>query len=277
MCDVLGYSRQAYYKQLKTRSEWLVKRNIILDSVNAIRQVLPKTGTIKLMVHCQNNCKQQGIKIGRDKTFDLLREQGLLQRKRKRTKPQTTWSNHWLKKHPDLIKNQTFSKPNQLWVSDITYLPTLKGWCYLFLIMDAISRKIVGYHVSRNLDSNSAVRALQMALNTNTELHGLIHHSDRGIQYCRHSYIKMLNKHDISVSMTQSGNPYDNAKAERINGTIKNELIYPFGQIVDVEEAKRRVQEAVSRYNNIRLHQNLSYNTPNIIHLNCKPPNVLNI
>ncbi|MFT5512251.1 MAG: putative transposase [Bacteroidia bacterium] len=255
----MGYSRQAYYKQIRSRSEWLIKKQKILESVNEIRKELPKTGTIKIMEHCQEYWMSQGIKIGRDKTFNLLRENGMLQRRRKRYKPQTTWSNHWLRKHPDLIKHSTFDRPNQLWVSDITYLPMGKGWCYLFLTTDAVSRKVVGYHVSRRLDASSALKALSMAITENPVRDRLIHHSDRGVQYCSHSYVKKLNQHDIKISMTQSGSPYDNAIAERINGILKHELIFPFGDLNSIEEVKNRVKHAIASYNHLRLHQSIGY------------------
>lgn len=276
LCDLLGYSRQAYYKQLRSRSEWLLKSKVILESVREIRKTLPKTGTLKIIEHCRDNWKQEGIKIGRDKTFSLLRENGLLQRKHKRNKPQTTWSNHWLKKHPDLIKHQTFSRPNELWVSDITYLPLPLNWCYLFLITDAVSRRIVGYHVAKGLDTTGALKALNMALVQNKDRVGLIHHSDRGIQYCSHAYVNMLSKQSIKISMTQTGSPYDNAIAERINGIIKHELIFPHGPLTDLEHARETVTIAVNRYNNIRLHQSLNYQTPHYVHLNSQPLVVIN-
>lgn len=271
LCDVLGYSRQAYYKQLRNRSEWLLKSKIIVDSVREIRSTLPKTGTLKLIEHCQGQWKQEGIKIGRDKTFNILREHGLLQRKHKRTKPQTTWSNHWLRKHPNLIKDMKFDQPNQLWVSDITYLPMPTGWCYLFLITDGFSRKIVGYNVSNGLDANAAVKALKMALSHNPNTEGLIHHSDRGIQYCSHAYVQVLQKGKVQISMTQTGSPYDNAIAERVNGIIKHELIFPFGKLINLEHARSTVMTAVKRYNQQRLHTSLNYQTPNQVHLNSQP------
>lgn len=275
MCDVLGYSRQAYYKQLRQRSEWAVKAQVITESVRQIRASLPQTGTVKILEHCRSSWDAQGIKIGRDKTYQLLREQGLLLRKRRSKKPKTTWSNHWLKRYPDLVKHHRFTKPNQLWVSDITYVNVDQAWCYLFLITDAVSRKIVGYHLSRRIDTSSAISALKMAINQNQVTHALIHHSDRGIQYCSKRYTRLLEQHNIGISMTQSGSPYDNAIAERINGIIKNELIYPFGKLTCLKDAKKRVIKAVESYNSKRLHQSLNYQTPNRVHLNCKPIEVL--
>ena len=188
MCDVLGYSRQAYYKQLRIKSEWLLKNQIIVESVHQIRTDLPKTGTVKILKECQQKWAEKGIKIGRDKTFNLLREEGLLQRKHRKRKPQTTMSKHWFKKYPDLIKDQEFTRPNQLWVSDITYIDINSTWAYLFLITDAVSHKIVGHHLSNRIDTAAAIEALDKALEKEKPKAELIHHSDRGIQYCSHAY-----------------------------------------------------------------------------------------
>jgi putative transposase len=271
MCDVLGYSRQAYYKQLRQQSEWMLKTKIIIESVKQIRTDLPKTGTVKIHKKYQNEWAEKGVKVGRDKTFDILRENGLLQRKRRQSKPRTTMSNHWYKKYPDLIKGQTFMYANQLWVSDITYVMVDTKWVYLFLITDAVSHKIVGYHLSRRLDATSAVNAMKLALKNEKPGPNLVHHSDRGIQYCSNTYTNLLLKNKVQISMTQSGSPYDNAIAERINGILKNELIYPFGELKSIEHAHLRVNKAVKDYNNLRLHMSIEYKTPDIEHQNCKP------
>lgn len=265
---MLGRSRQAYYKQIKHQSEWMLKASIIVDSVKKIRADLPKTGTVKIHKQCRQEWAESGIKIGRDKTFNILREHGLLQRKRRQNKPQTTMSKHWLKKYPDLIKGNSFLYANQLWVSDITYLKVNEQWEYLFLITDAVSHKIVGYHLSKKMDATSAVAALKMALKSEKLNHHLIHHSDRGIQYCSHIYTNLLTKYNINISMTQSGSPYDNAIAERINGILKHELIYPFGVLNTIIEAEKRVKTAIESYNEKRLHQSIKYLTPNIEHQN---------
>lgn len=266
MCDVLGYSRQAYYKQLRNKSEWLLKDQIIVESVHQIREHLPKTGTVKILKECQQKWSDRGIKIGRDKTFNVLRHYGLLQRKHRNKKPQTTMSQHWLKKYPDLIKEQIFTQPNQLWVSDITYIDINSTWAYLFLITDAVSHKIVGYHLSNRIDTLSAIEALSNAIKRERPKKELIHHSDRGIQYCSHAYVKVLNKHNIHISMTQSGSPYDNAIAERVNGIIKHELVFPFGKLFNMKQAKKRIETAVKHYNTKRLHQSIGYKTPNSVH-----------
>jgi transposase InsO family protein len=271
MCDVLGYSRQAYYKQVRTQSEWVLKNQIIIESVHQIREHLPKTGTVKIWKECQKKWYNKGIKIGRDKTFNLLREQGLLQRKHRKKKPQTTMSNHWFKKYPDLIKENEFTRPNQLWVSDITYIDINSSWAYLFLITDAVSHKIVGHHLSNRIDTLAAIEALNKAIKTEKPNKELIHHSDRGIQYCSHAYTRVLGKHGINISMTQSGSPYDNAIAERINGILKHELIFPFGKLFTIEQAQKRINTAVRNYNSLRLHQSIGYKTPESVHKTVNP------
>jgi hypothetical protein len=238
--------------------------------VNQLRIDLPKTGTVKIHKQYQQEWAENGIKIGRDKTFNILRENGLLQRKRRQSKPQTTMSKHWLKKYPDLVKGKSFMYANQLWVSDITYLKVNQKWAYLFLITDAVSHKIVGYHLSKRMDSLSAVMALKMALKNENPAKNLIHHSDRGIQYCSHSYTNILHKKNIKISMTQSGSPYDNAIAERINGILKHELIYPFGDMNTMSDAEIGVNKAIMKYNTMRLHQSINYQTPYIAHQNCQ-------
>ena len=281
MCDVLGYSRQAYYKQLKRQALWLVKRQAILDSIHEVRKDLPMTGTVKLVQHLQGQWATNGIKVGRDKTNSILREEGMLLRRRKRNKPQTTWSKHWLKKHPNLIKGKRFERSNQLWVSDITYISVNSKWMYLFLITDAVSHRVVGYHLSRGMDTSAGIKALEMAItNEGIQKHnanGLIHHSDRGIQYCSKRYVKYLKSEGIRISMTQTGSPYDNAVAERINGILKHELIYPFGAINSFSEAYERVDRAIYKYNHLRLHQNNNYITPNNKHQELSTPKRINV
>jgi len=232
---------------------------------------MPKTGTVKLLKHFQRSWKSQGIEVGRDSLNTILRTHNLLIRKRRRSIPKTTNSFHSFRRYPDLIntnKNE-FIKPNQVWVSDITYIP-IEGpnkWCYLFLITDMVSKKIVGYYLSGNMSTKSAIHALSMAIKKNGKhLKCLIHHSDRGIQYCCESYVGMLKKNDIKISMTQSGSPYDNAVAERINGILKHELIYPFGKMYSIDQARERTKKAIYTYNNLRTHMGVNFLTPNLAH-----------
>lgn len=249
----------------------LIREEAIIKMVNTCRERMPKTGTVKLLEHFRQSWFSQGIHVGRDSLNTILRSHNLLIRKRRRSVPKTTNSFHSFRCYPDLInasKNE-YIKPNQVWVSDITYVPIEgpKKWCYLFLITDLVSKKIVGYHLSGNMSTTSAINALKMAIqNNNKHIKRLIHHSDRGVQYCSDKYVRMLKENDILISMTQSGSPYDNAVAERINGILKHELIYPFGKMQNIEQARQRVKIAIDTYNTQRKHMSVNYLTPEMAH-----------
>lgn len=204
--------------------------------------------------------------MGRDKLFDLLRFHGLLIRKRKRT-VKTTNSHHWLKKYPNLIKELIIKTPEQLWVSDITYIRTLQGFSYLSLLTDAYSRKIVGYALYETLEAEGPLQALRMAISERKRNVPfiLIHHSDRGIQYCCAVYIEILREENIVISMTQSGSPCDNSLAERINGTIKNDF-FPKRIYKDHKEANVQIGRIIVKYNEIRPHDSIDYLTPQQAH-----------
>lgn len=204
--------------------------------------------------------------MGRDKLFDLLRFHGLLIRKRKRT-VKTTDSHHWLKKYPTLIKELVITTPEQLWVSDITYIRTLQGFSYLSLLTDAYSRKIVGYALHETLEAEGPLQALRMAISKHKRNAPfvLIHHSDRGIQYCSAEYIAILRMENIAISMTQSGSPYDNSLAERVNGTIKNDF-FPKQIYKDHKEANEQIGRIIAIYNEIRPHDSIDYLTPQQAH-----------
>lgn len=213
-----------------------------------------------MLAHC--------IKMGRDALFDLLAANQLLITRRKR-RIQTTFSSHWLRKYPNLIKEFTPSAINQLWVSDITYWKINTGeHLYISLITDAYSRKIIGYNVADTMEAIQSVAALQMALAT---LWGvakpkqLIHHSDRGIQYCSSKYVKLLQDNDVRVSMTENGDPLENAIAERVNGIIKEEYLN-FYETMSLEEAKKQLVKTIALYNNDRPHMSISNKTPNQVH-----------
>jgi len=217
-------------------------------------------------MECLTFIVKHQIKVGRDSLFDLLARNGMLVRRKKR-KVQTTFSAHWLRKYPNLIKGIEPTKPNQIWVADITYLETKVGFVYLSLITDAYSRKIVGYYIADNLLAVSSVEALKMALtNMPKNLENLIHHSDRGIQYCSQEYVNVLQDYQIKVSMTQNGDPLENAIAERINGILKNELL-PNEIIKNLEHAQKLLKEIVLIYNNERPHMSVALLTPNQAHL----------
>ena len=219
---------------------------------------MPRLGGRKLLYLLQKD----GIHIGRDKLFDVLRHENLLVKKRKRC-VYTTQSKHWLTKYPNLIEGVEVTKPNKLWVADITYIIVGKGFAYLFLITDAYSRKIVGYQLSPTLEADGGITALKMALAEVNwpERVGLIHHSDRGVQYCSHNYVNLLNASQMLISMTQHGDPYENALAERVNGILKDEWIHS-EQYDNFEQASSRIPEIVDIYNNSRPHLSCDMLTP---------------
>lgn len=225
VCTLFGVTRQAYYEAEVHERKTSIARMIVLTVIKGLRDEIPLIGTRKLLFQLGPHLAEHGIKMGRDQLFDLLRFHGLLIRRRKRL-VKTTDSHHWLKKYPNLIVGMVITSPEQLWVSDITYIRTLEGFSYLSLITDAYSRKIVGYALYPTLEATGCIEALEMAVNgrRNVTPFILIHHSDRGIQYCSFEYITILMKANIAISMTQSGSPYENALAERVNGTIKNEF-----------------------------------------------------
>lgn len=195
--------------------------------------------------------------------FNLLRERGLLVRKRK-TRMQTTFSKHWLKKHPNLIKDMLVKRPDELWVSDITYIQLDTGYCYLSLITDAYSRRIMGFFLSETLEATGCLKALQMALNTCSDTTSLTHHSDRGVQYCSNEYVRILLDNNIRISMTENGDPLENAIAERVNGILKDELLKTNYSCYD--EAQKDVATAINTYNSLRPHSSCDMLTPDIAH-----------
>jgi len=202
--------------------------------------------------------------IGRDHLFDLLRGNRLLVPV-KRAYHRTTQSHHRFHCHPNLIKQGVAPlAPEQVWVADITYLPTHQGDTYLSLVTDAYSRKIVGYQVDDNLRTSSVKQALVNALKTRMKHTALVHHSDRGIQYCSYEYQALHEKHGITCSMTDGYDCYQNALAERINGILKNE--YLVVKPNNLEEARKMVEQSVVIYNQRRPHTALKYKTPNEIH-----------
>lgn len=205
------------------------------------------------------------IKMGRDALFDLLAANRLLVRRRKR-RVHTTNSHHWLRKYPNLIRGFVPYRINQLWVSDITYWKFKDKFLYISFVTDAFSHKIVGYHMSESLETTSSIRALQMALDQLEQpVHGLIHHSDRGIQYCSKEYVKLLQDNQIAISMTENGDPLENALAERINGIVKGEYLDCY-QVDTILEANDLLSQVVVLYNEERPHMSIGNKTPEEIH-----------
>ncbi len=206
------------------------------------------------------------LQMGRDALFELLDRKGLkVHRKVRRVR--TTFSNHWMRKYPNLIRGLIPTHANMIWVSDITYIKTEEGFVYLHLITDAYSHKIVGWCVSPDLSARYTVLALKMAIRSSEcSLDGLIHHSDRGSQYCCEDYVKVLQDKKIEISMTENGDPLENAIAERVNGIIKMEWLHR-ETLRDLEDARLRISEIVNIYNEKRPHLSIDYLTPNEAHV----------
>lgn len=224
-------------------------------------------GTRKLYVMLESYMPEHQIKMGRDALFDLLGAHNLLVRRRKR-RIHTTHSFHWLRKYPNLIRGLVPHASNHLWVSDITYWKIKGKVLYISLITDAYSHKIVGYQVADTLAAIASVQALQMALKSLSERPvGLIHHSDRGIQYCSSDYVNLLKDHQIQISMTEHGDPLENAVAERVNGILKYEYLECY-TVKDLLEAKKSLKMAISLYNEARPHMSINNLTPALLHLN---------
>lgn len=257
---MLGYSRQAYYQQKKQSEKESLQHDLLINEVLKIRKIQKRLGGRKLFHKLERFIQEHHISIGRDAFFDLLSERKLLVRKRKRRKPITTFSDHWMRKYPNLIEGFYPTAPNQLWVSDITFIVLVNCFAYLSLITDAYSRKIVGFYLSIDLSAEGCVKALNMALNNNPVLGKLIHHSDRGSQYCCSDYVKILNDIYIKISMTQNGDPKENAIAERVNGILKDELLDKV--YLDYKQAIVGVSVAISTYNHQRPHGSIDYLTP---------------
>lgn len=229
---------------------------------------MPRLGTRKLYHLFKDQLRELQIKFGRDKLFDLLRELNLLIHPKRRY-VQTTMSRHWLRKWPNLIKDMTIEKPDQVWVSDITYIKTEEGNCYLNMITDAFSRKIVGYAVDRTMETSSMIEALKMAAKNKIHQISTIHHSDRGLQYCSKEYSELTWKNNIQLSMTENSDPYENALAERMNRSIKEE----FGldrKLKSLQQVCELLKESIYLYNTIRPHLSLKMKTPEEVYLNKK-------
>lgn len=238
---------------------------IVLRLVKDLRDTMPMLGTRKLLFKIEPLLKDHGIKMGRDQLFDLLRFHGMLVRRRKRSIV-TTDSFHWLKKYPNLVEGISVCAAEQVWVSDITYIKTIEGYSYLSLITDAYSRKIVGYCLHPTLESAGCITALNMALSNRVFTdRQLVHHSDRGVQYCSGNYVDMLIANSVEISMTQNGSPYENALAERMNGIIKSEFI-PRRLFRNHDEARKAIDDIILAYNSQRPHASLDYLTPNTAH-----------
>jgi putative transposase len=265
-CRLFGCSRQAYYQsQQRARQEQDLELKVV-QMVQQIRLRMPRLGTRKLY-HLLSE-QLQGLKVGRDKLFFILRNMGLLIKPRK-SYHKTTDSKHWMKKHRNLVEDLLIYRPEQVWVSDITYIPTSSGHSYLSLVTDAYSKKIMGYHLAEDLRAEGPVEALRMAVGKKKYGYELIHHSDRGLQYCSEEYQQLLAKAQIKPSMTEKYDPYQNAVAERVNGILKDEFALERGFAHHLE-AVAVISESVGIYNSQRPHLSCHYLTPEQMHQQSK-------
>jgi transposase InsO family protein len=259
-CSLFGRSRQGWYEQTKREEEQHMATAIVLKLVHEIRADLPRAGVPKLHFMLQEKLVAHGIKMGRDALYQVLGEHGYLLRYRRR-KPYTTNSNHPYKKYPNLIREIKYlTHAGQLWVSDITYIRLREGFAYLSIVTDAYSHKIIGYCLHPTLHSDGPITALLQA-SKSKQGRSLIHHSDRGSQYCCAEYVKVLEHYEIQISMTEKGDPYENAIAERINGILKGDFLLD-RTFTSFTEASQMVDNAVEKYNHIRPHDSCDRLTP---------------
>ena len=236
----------------------------IVEIVKQRRKSLPREGVRKLCKSLKSEFDNVYLKVGRDTLFNILRKYNMLTL-RKKPSYRTTNSLHRFYKYNNIIKDMEVTQPNQVWVSDITYIRTIKGFCYLALITDMYSRKIVGYDLSDSLEMAGCVRALQKALKQAGKRSPQVHHSDRGIQYCSNVYTQILRTKKIKISMTEENHCYENALAERVNGILKDEF-YLDQTFDSLQHAKRATKNAINLYNQIRLHLSLDFKTPNMVY-----------
>lgn len=269
LCMLLGYSKQAYYKRMSHREEEQLRAQLLMEMIRQVRQRMPRLGGRKLLVKLHGKFERADIQMGRDAFFDFLREHGLLIKPRRRY-VKTTLSSHWLRKYDNLMTDLQVEKINQAWVSDITYVETDEGFIYLYLITDAYSKKIIGQHASDDLKAQSATAALKMAISQTKTCEGIIHHSDRGVQYCSEDYIQLLTGNKMLISMSEPGSPTQNAIAERVNGILKDEWIYEY-HYTSKQQAKKHIHEIIGIYNHERPHSSCSMLTPVQAHKHQKP------
>ena len=258
-------SRQNFYARRQQRQRRLIDEELVAQLVRTERKLQPRIGTRKLQVILRQDLEEAGVKIGRDRLFEVLRQKELLVPPPKAEFPRTTYSHHCLPVFTNRIKDLEVSRPNEVWVSDLTYLRTWEGFVYLALVTDKGSRKIVGYDCGDTLAAVGCLRALQRALRDLPEGTEPMHHSDRGSQYCCHEYVQSLKERGLGISMTEVDHCAENAMAERMNGILKSE--YSLGrQFRTKAEARLAADQAVHLYNNRRPHTALNFRVPAAVH-----------
>jgi transposase InsO family protein len=258
-------TRQNYYARRKQRQRRAVDGELVAHLVKRERQSQPRLGTRKLHHMLKAELEQAGVRIGRDRMFEELRKRDLLLEPITAQYPHTTQSYHNLPVFRNLIKDKELTAPNEVWVSDLSYLRTLEGFLYLALITDKYSRKVVGWHVGDNLEAVGCVRALERALADLPPGSQPIHHSDQGSQYCCHEYVNRLQERDLFISMTEVNHCAENALAERMNGILKQE--YGLGMEFSTKAAAHQaVRQGIQLYNTRRPHNSLQKRTPAEVH-----------
>ena len=264
LCTKAGMSRQNFYKSRDVRQRKNIDEQLVKTLVESERRIQPRIGGLKLHGLLRPELEAAGVSIGRDRFFETLRNQGLLLEPLPKA-PRTTNSRHSLPVFSNLVKDLDVTGPNQVWVSDITYIRTREAFMYLSLITDMHSRKIVGYYLAATLEACDTLKALEMALSQLPKGAFPIHHSDRGSQYCSHEYVKRLQAHGLSISMTEENHCAENAMAERVNGILKQEY-YLKQEFRSGRQAHKAVAEAVILYNTRRPHRSLKLRTPEQVH-----------
>jgi len=265
VCRKLQMSRQNFYARRQERQRRAVDEGLVVQLVQRERQLQPRLGTRKLQAMLKKDLEEAGVKIGRDRFFEVLRQHELLVPPPRAEFPCTTNSSHSLPVFTNRVKEIQVQKPNEVWVSDLTYLRTREGFVYLALVTDKMSRKIVGYHCGDTLEAEGCLRALERALADLPKGAAPIHHSDRGSQYCCHEYVRCLRAHGLGISMTETDHCAENALAERMNGILKNEYILG-REFRTKSEARLAVDQAVFLYNTRRPHTALKFRVPAEIH-----------
>lgn len=270
LCRLFGKSRQAFYDRKWYSAEQEKLEVIAIELVQQVRRELPGMGIHKLHKCLFQPLISNGLKIGRDKLLEILRKHKMLITSKGRRNPKTTQSNHWFRRYPDLAKTLDVTHSEQLWVSDITFICIGYDFNYLSLITDAYSKKIVGYCLHHNLKNEGSQNALKMAITGRSFNTELIHHSDRGVQYCSYDYTKILKQSGIQISTTQNGEAYENPIAERVNGILKTEF-YLNEVFKSRSQALMRVRASIDAYNNLRPHMSCSFLTPQQAHFADQP------
>lgn len=270
VCRLFGHCRQAFYQSKVDIQNEVARERRIVNSVKDIREEDPGIGSYKLWLMLIDMYGRNYV-MGRDSFYAVLRRHGLMLPP---PKPRhTTNSNHRYHKWKNLVKDVSLTCANQLWVSDITYIPTAGGVCYLHLVTDAYSHKVVGWTLADTLKASASMEALgqairqAVAMKGSDSLKGLVHHSDRGVQYCCDDYVTMLKAHDIAISMTEDYKPTDNAIAERVNGIIKEECVYRQPRFNSTGHARNAISRFIRFYNHHRPHMSIAYKIPAVAHI----------